>query len=141
MIKRFDSDTDTLGNRLDVVLQRGFSARVTKVRLDILDSRDLSHVRRAGASKHLVRDADDSGFLACFLEHPEEEIVCIDSGASRGGKDECVWGGIIADQSPPLKLRIDGDRKPDICVAALSLGFDLNAICDAAVDLETVCLL
>jgi hypothetical protein len=86
MIERFDNDAYALGNRLDVVLQRGFGARVTKVGLDILDSRELSHVRRAGAPEHLVRDADDPGLLGCFLEDPEEEIVRVGRGASRGGK-------------------------------------------------------
>ena len=85
-----------------------------------------------------MRDADDSGPLACFLEDPEEEVVRVARGSSRGGKDECLWGGIIAYRSPPLKLRIDGYWKPDACVAALGLGVDLNAICDAAVDTETV---
>ena len=83
MIKRFDSDSDALRNRLDVVLQRGLGIRVTQVSLDILNGRQLSHIRRTRASEHLVRNASDAGRLACFLEDPEKEIVGVDRGAPR----------------------------------------------------------
>jgi hypothetical protein len=73
MIKRFDSDSDALRNRLDIVLQRGLGIRVTQVSLDILNGRQLSHIRRTRASEHLVRNASDAGRLACFLEDPEKE--------------------------------------------------------------------
>ena len=78
MIERFDScDPDALGNRLDVVLQRRFGARVTKVCLDIFNTCDLSHVGRAGAPEHLAGDAADSGLLARSLEDPEEKLFVL----------------------------------------------------------------
>jgi hypothetical protein len=83
MIKRFDSDSDALRNRLDVVLQRGAWHSPDAVSLDILNGRQLSHIRRTRASEHLVRNASDAGRLACFLEDPEKEIVGVDRGAPR----------------------------------------------------------
>jgi hypothetical protein len=44
-------DPDALGNRLDVVRQGGLGIRVTLVSLDILDGRQLSHIRRTRASE------------------------------------------------------------------------------------------
>ncbi len=54
------------------MLQRGLGIRVTQVSLDILNGRQLSHIRRTRASEHLVRNASDAGRLACFLEDPEK---------------------------------------------------------------------
>ena len=82
MIERFDSDADALGNRFNVVLQCGFRVRMTQVRLDVLDGRDLSHIRRTRPSEHLVRHAGDPGLFASFLQDPEKEIVGIDGSAA-----------------------------------------------------------
>src|SRR4029077_16871959 len=41
------------------------------------DTRELSHVRRAGAPEHLVRDADDSGPRACFLEARKRKLFVL----------------------------------------------------------------
>ena len=138
MVERFDSDPDAFRNRLDVVFQRGLGIRVTQVRLDILDSRQLSHIRRASAPEHLVRDAEDFRLLAGFFKDAEKEIVGIDHGAPCRGKDEGVRGGFLGGRPPPLKFGIDGNRKPDVCVAALGLCFDFDAICDATVDTKAV---
>jgi len=49
--------------------------------LDILDGRQLSHIRRTRASKHLVGNAGRACRLAGFLEDPEKEIVGVNRGA------------------------------------------------------------
>jgi hypothetical protein len=85
-----------------------------------------------------VRHAGDPGLFASFLQDPEKEIVGVDGGSPCRRKDECLWGGILAARSPPLKFSLDRDGKPDATVAALGLGFDLDAICDASVDSKTV---
>jgi hypothetical protein len=69
--------------------------------LDILDSRQLSHIRRASAPEHLVRDAEDFRLLAGFFKDAEKEIVGIDRGAPCGGKDEGVRGGFPSLSSTP----------------------------------------
>jgi hypothetical protein len=94
------------------VFQRGLGIRVTQVRLDILASRQLSHIRRARAPEHLVRDAEDFRLLAGFFQDAEKEIVGIDHGAPCGGKDEGVRGGFLGGRPPPLKFGIDGNRNP-----------------------------
>jgi hypothetical protein len=48
--------------------------RVTQVRLNLLDGRQLSEIRRARAPEHLVRDVSDSGPLLRFLQDPKEKI-------------------------------------------------------------------
>ena len=90
-----------------------------QVSLDILNGRQLSHIRRTRASEHLVRNASDAGRLACFLEDPEKEIVGVDRGAPRLRKNECIWGRVFAGRSPPLQFCIDRNGKPDTSVAAL----------------------
>jgi hypothetical protein len=62
----------------------------------------------------------------------------VDGGPPRRWKDECIRGGILAGRCPPLKFRVDRDGKPEARVAALGLGFDAYAICDAAVDWKAV---
>src|SRR5581483_3012404 len=138
MIKRFDSDPDAFGNRFDVMLQGGLGIRVTQVSLDILDRRQLSHIRRTRTSEHLVGNDGHACRLAGFLEDPEKEIIGVDRGTASGGKDECLWGGVLARRSPPLKFCIDRNGNPDASIASLGLGFDLDAICDAAVDSKAV---
>ena len=83
MIERFDSDTNALGNRFNVVLQCGFGVRMTQVCLDVLDGRDWSHICRTRPSEDLVRHAGDPGLFASFLQDPEKEIVGIDGGSCR----------------------------------------------------------
>ena len=68
------------------MLQCGFRVRMTQVCLDVLDGRDLSHIRRTRPSEHLVRHAGDPGLFASFLQDPEKEIVGIDGGPSPDGK-------------------------------------------------------
>jgi hypothetical protein len=59
---------------------------VTQVSLDILDGRQLSHIRRTRASQHPVGNARHTCHLAGFLEEPEKEIVGDDRGAPRREK-------------------------------------------------------
>ena len=121
------------------MLQGGLGIRGTQESLDILlDRRQLSHIRRTRVSQHLVGNARHACPLAGFLEDPEKEIVGVDRGAASRGKDECFWRGVLARPSPPLKFCLDRNGKPDASIAALGLGFDLDAICDAAVDSKTV---
>jgi hypothetical protein len=59
---------------------------VAQVRLHVLDGRELRHVRRAGAAKHLMVDTLDSSLLARFLENAEQKIVRVDGLARLDGK-------------------------------------------------------
>jgi hypothetical protein len=54
---------------------------VTQVAWTSLIVRQLSHIRRARAPEHLVRDAEDIRVLAGFLKDTETEIVGIDRSA------------------------------------------------------------
>ena len=46
--------------QIDAVLQCRLGIRVTKMRLHVLDARELGHVGRAGAAEHLVGHTVDA---------------------------------------------------------------------------------
>src|SRR5579859_463412 len=100
MIEGFDRNAKALGNQLNVVLQCGFHVRMTQVRLDALDGRDLSHIRGTRPSEHLMRRAGDASLFDQLPSGPEKEIIGIDGGPPPRRKDEFLWGSILAGRSP-----------------------------------------
>ena len=90
MIKGFDGDPHALGDRLDVMFQRGFGCSMAQMGLDVLDGGELGHVRRAGAPEHLVRDALYAGVLTGFLQDSEEKIVGVNGCAASGREDKSL---------------------------------------------------
>ena len=95
MVKGFDGDPHALGDRLDVMFQRGFGCAMAQVGLDVLDGGDLGHVRRAGAPEHLVRDSLYAGDLTGFLQSSVEKIVGVDGCAAAGREDESLGACVL----------------------------------------------